>query len=124
MIKEKNTKTKHNLLELVPTRLYKYKYREENLIDVLVPRFKDRILGKLLQPYLTNPYIRANLDVLGSSTWELIDDKNSVTDIINLLSSKFSNEIEINERVIVFIQNLYRNGFIKFINIKKEIENV
>lgn len=112
------------MLELVPLRIYNFKYREGNLIDVLVPRFKDKFFGKLLQPRLKNPYIRANLDELGSSTWELIDAHNSVSDIIKLSKEKFLNEVDLDNRIIVFIQNLYKNGFIKFINVKKEIENV
>jgi len=111
-------------LELVPSRNYEHNYREENLIDVLVPRFNDKIFGKILQPRLKNPFIRANLDELGSNTWELIDEKKSVTDIINLMTDKFSEENDIENRIVVFIQNLYKNGFIKFINIKQEIENV
>jgi len=123
-IKQKKNGIEHNLLELVPSRNYEHNYREENLIDVLVPRFNDRIFGKILQPRLKNPFIRANLDELGSNTWELNDKKKSVTDIINLMTDKFSEENDIENRIVVFIQNLYKNGFIKFINIKQEIENV
>jgi len=123
-IKQKKNGIEHNLLELVPSRNYEHNYREENLIDVLVPRFNDKIFGKILQPRLKNPFIRANLDELGSNTWELIDEKKSVTDIINLMTDKFSEENDIENRIVVFIQNLYKNGFIKFINIKQEIENV
>ncbi len=123
-IKQKKNGIEHNLLELVPSRNYDHNYREDNLIDVLVPRFNDKIFGKILQPRLKNPFIRANLDELGSNTWELIDGEKSVTDIINLMTEKFTEENDIENRIVVFIQNLYKNGFIKFINIKQEIENV
>ncbi len=123
-IKKQKPNREYNLLELIPNRNYKHKYREENLIDVLVPRFNDKFFGKWLQPRLKNPYIRANLDIFGSNIWELINDEYSVAQIIDIMEEKFTGEKDLKDRIIIFIQNLYRNGFIKFINIKKEIYNV
>jgi len=118
MKKKENT---YNLLELIPFRNYNFEFRDNNLVDVLVPRFTDKFFGKFLQPRLKRPYIRANLDSLGTEVWLLIDGKKSVNEIIELMKSKyFDSENNIEDRVILFINNLHKYNFIKFFQIKKE----
>jgi len=115
----KKQKKEYNLLELIPFRNYQFVYNENKKIDVLVPRFNDRFFGKFLQPRLKNPHIKANLDDMGTSVWELMDGQNKVEDIIIKMNEYHSeNEENLEERIKVFIQNLYRNNFIKFYQIK------
>ncbi|MGE5479330.1 MAG: PqqD family protein [Chloroflexota bacterium] len=104
-----------NYLELTPNRLYEHELNEKGLIDVLVPRFTDKVFGKLLQPRLRNKYIKANLDALGSAAWELIDGKNNVDAIAATLRARFGEEIEpVYDRLTAFLTQLYKNGFINF----------
>jgi hypothetical protein len=110
-----------NYMELTPVRMHEHRYRDGNLIDVLAPRFSDRFFGKLLQPKLRNKYIRANLDEIGSRTWELIDGERQVHQIIEELRALFGEKIEpATDRLIMFLTQLYRNGFITFREIRKD----
>ena len=118
---KKKSDSEYNYLELVPVRNYEHKINDDGKIDVLVPRFTDKFFGRFLQPKLKNPYIRANLDETGTKVWSLIDGKKDVRIIIDETKEHFGNDLESpDERVILFLKNLYRNGFIKFYQINKE----
>lgn len=115
----KNKKKQLNYLEMTPFTIYSYEYNSEGRIDVLVPRFSDKVFGKLLQPRLKNKYIKANLDEFGSATWLLINGDNSVTRIGELLTEKFGEQIQpVYGRLTLFLTQLYNAGFISF----KELE--
>ncbi|MBX3042552.1 MAG: PqqD family protein [Candidatus Kapabacteria bacterium] len=117
----KSKNTEMNYLDLTPYRKYNHSLKEDGLIDVLVPRFTDKILGKILQPKLKNPYIRANLDELGSAAWLEIDGKRKVGEIINLLDSSLGDKIQpAQQRVTLFLSYLHRNGFINFKEFNKD----
>ena len=108
-----------NYLECTPVRNYEHQVKEDGLIDVLVPRFKSDWLSKFLMPKKRSIFIRANLDELGTAVWQLIDGNNKVDFISEKLSEKFGENIQpVNDRLILFLTQLYRNGFIKF----KELE--
>jgi hypothetical protein len=110
-----------NYLELTPFRKYEHKLNDDGLIDVLVPRFTDKLLSKIIQPRLKNPYIRANLDELGSATWLTIDGNRKVGDIIDLLDKNMGDKIQPSQsRITLFLSYLHRNGFINFIEFKKD----
>jgi len=115
----KNKKKKLNYLEMTPFAIYSHEFNSKGNIDVLVPRFTDKVFGKLLQPRLKNKYIKANLDEFGSATWLLINGNNSVTRIGELLTEKFGEQIQpVYDRLILFLTQLYNAGFISF----KELE--
>ncbi len=110
-----------NYLELTPIRNFEHNLKDDGLVDVLVPRFSDKILGKYLQPRLKNPYIRANFDELGTATWLEIDGNNKVYDIITKLNLTMGEKIQpAQQRITLFLSNLHRNGFINFKEFLKE----
>jgi hypothetical protein len=92
---------------------------EDGLVNVLVPRFKSDFMNKLL-PKKKSPYIRANLDELGSATWLMIDGKTNVLELAEKLNDKFGEKIEpANNRLTLFLSELYKNGFISFNELKE-----
>lgn len=121
MFKKKKNKFENlNYLELTPIANYNYEKNEKGLINVLVPRFTDKIFGKILQPRLKSKYIKANLDEIGTATWLLINGSKNVHQIANDLSKQFGDKIHpVNERLTQFLTQLYQAGFISFAEIKK-----
>lgn len=116
----KKEKKAVNYLELTPVSKYEHENGKDNNINVLVPRFRDFLLGKLIQPRLKNKYIRANLDQFGTATWLFIDGKANVEEIGKKLIEKFGTEIDpVYDRLTIFLTNLYKNGFITFKEIRK-----
>jgi hypothetical protein len=63
---KKNFNQNINLLELTPKQILEFEYRTDGQINILVPRFKNRFFQRLM-PKSRNPYIKANLDELGSA---------------------------------------------------------
>jgi len=115
MFRKKVKKRNLNYLEMHPFRLYEHIFRDDNLVDVLVPRFTSKLAKKLILPKMRNPYIRANLDELGSFLWLNIDGETKVSDLVNKMKEKFAEKVEpATERVLLFLTQLYNAGFIDF----------
>eukprot|EP01107_Rhizomastix_libera_P004345 TRINITY_DN17388_c0_g1_i1.p2 TRINITY_DN17388_c0_g1~~TRINITY_DN17388_c0_g1_i1.p2 ORF type:complete len:121 (-),score=1.42 TRINITY_DN17388_c0_g1_i1:1458-1820(-) len=117
---KKEEKEKLNLLELTPIRNYEHTVKEDGLIDVLVPKFKREFFNRFI-PKSKSPFIKANLDELGSAVWELMNGETKILDIVKILDERFGEKIApVNDRVGMFINNLHRNGFIRFKELIKE----
>ena len=85
---------------------------EEGLAAVIIPRFNKAWMAKLFLPKNKKNEIRLQLDKHGTSVWTLINGENTVGDIINALLNVAQKEEQFEQRIILFLQNLYRNGFI------------
>lgn len=117
LFKSKNNTV--NLLELTPARNYGHQTNEDGLVDVLVPRFKSSIMKSFI-PKSKSPFIRANLDEIGSAIWLLIDGERKVDEIAKLAEDKFADKIQpVYDRLNVFLTQLHNNGFIYFKELKK-----
>ena len=111
---KKKVKNNLNYRELTPVKKYQYVVKHDGLIDVLVPKIKNPFLAKLIK-LKKSPYVHANLDDLGSFVWTQIDGETKVREIAAKLDDKFGNSQQsLNERLILFISQLYINGFIYF----------
>ena len=84
----------------------------EGLASIVFPRFKKAWMAKLFLPKNRKNEIRLQLDKHGTSVWTLINGANTVSDILNTLSNVAQEEELFEQRVILFLQNLYRNGFV------------
>lgn len=103
-----------DILELTPVVKYKHSTGSEGLVDVLVPRFKNKLMQRLI-PKSRSPYIKANLDEIGSQVWKHIDGKRQAGEIAKLLDEKLGEKIApVHNRLTLFIQQLHNNGFIYF----------
>lgn len=104
-----------NTLDLTPIKLYSEQQNEEELVTVIVPKFKNKIVVKLVSPKLKSDHFKIKLDKFGSAVWLKINGKTKVDQIIKDLKQKFGDEIqEENERTTKFIFQLYEQGFISF----------
>lgn len=54
-----------------------------------------------------------SLEEHGTAVWQLIDGKRSVQEIINALADHFSAEEEYATRVVTYIRQLHKDGFIR-----------
>lgn len=84
------------------------------LITLLYRKKKPTFIEKIFFKKYINKIYKVDLDEIGSYVWQQIDGKNSVGDIINKLENKFGKElVQAEQRVILFIQQLYKNKFIQ-----------
>ena len=89
------------------------------MVTVIVPKFKNKIVVKLVSPKLKSDHFKIKLDKFGSTVWSKINGKTKVAQIIKDLKKKFGDEIkEEHERITKFIFQLYTQGFISFKELK------
>ncbi len=109
-----------NLLELTPYKFYGEEKDGEGNVTVLIPKFKNKILVKYLEPSFKSKYFKLNLDKLGSAVWLLINGENKIKFISDELVARFGDEIQpVYERLPKFITMLYTNKLISFKEIEK-----
>ncbi len=124
MFSKKQKAPEINYLDLTPTHLHGYEVNGDGLIDVLVPRYNNKLFEKLLIPKGGSKFMRANLDDIGSETWLAINGEKKVREIIALIDNKFGEKVApANERVTIFLNQLHGNGFITFIEFIKGNHN-
>ena len=108
-----------NTLDLTPIKLYSEEANKDELVTVIVPKFKNKIAVKLVSPRLKSDHFKIKLDKFGSAVWLKINGKTKVDHIINDVKKKFGGEIqEEHERITKFIFQLYEQGFISFKELK------
>jgi hypothetical protein len=114
---------KANFLDLRPVRMLGHEVRDDGGINLLMPRFKNRINSAIFQPPRKGTFIHIRLDQFGSRTWLLIDGSSSVSALCEKLREEipgvFTDKEETEERVTRFLSLLYRERYISF----REIED-
>ena len=109
-----------NFLELTPVRNFEHVIEETGLVSVLVPKFSQKVLAKVINPIIRTPFFKAKLDEIGSETWLEINGEKSVEAITKQLEIKFGEKINPSvERITKFLSNLHNNNFISFKELKK-----
>lgn len=104
-----------NYLDLHPLRLHKEEIADENIVTIIIPKFKNRFIVQYIVPKLKSPDIKLKLDEIGSATWLLLDGKKDVREISKLLLEKFGDKIEpVNQRLTKFLTGLYEQRLITF----------
>ena len=108
-----------NLLELVPCRMIEYEMSEDVIVTLQAPRFKSRFMRRWIEPRLKRPFLKVELDEIGSSVWMLCDGNRNVKDIAELMRRRFGERIEpCYERLGLFFQQLEANRFITYSNLE------
>lgn len=104
-----------NLLELKPVRNFEFVVQDDNKVTLLIPKFRDKILGKYLQPIIKRKFYKVKLDTIGSFVWSNCDGKSTVNEIVDRLKKQFGSEVEsADERVAKFVQHLYHSDCLNF----------
>ena len=113
---------KTNALDLVPVRIRGHE-EEEGKVVVLVPKFQNKAYH-IFSERLKKLFFRIKLDSLGSATWKLIDGKRSVRDLSHEMQKhEDMKEVElkeIDERLSIYMTELYERRFISFKQILDE----
>jgi hypothetical protein len=116
----KEKKSDINYLTLTPIRNYEHVIEDSGLVSVLVPKFTEKFLARVLNPLLKFPYFKAKLDEFGSETWLKISGEDNVEEIAKQLELKFGEKINPSiERTTKFLTNLYNYNFISFKELKE-----
>jgi hypothetical protein len=109
-----------NLLDLVPTPIIGHEVNDDGIVTLHAPRFKSRILRRLLVPRLKRPSFKVELDDIGSALWLLLDGERDVKEIARVMHERFGERIEpCYDRMGMFFQQLERARFITYSNLDR-----
>jgi len=109
-----------SLLELTPISKVGHEINTEGLVTILFPKFKSARLNSFIFAR-KSPFIRLNLDEIGSESWLLIDGKRNVDEIAQKLTEKFGDKVHpASERLGKFLSQLYNNKYISFTELLKK----
>lgn len=104
-----------NTLELTPIKIYTDEKINDDVVTVIIPKFKNKFAVKYISPKLKSDHFKIQFDKFGSAVWKNIDGTNKVEKIIFSMQEKFGDELpEAENRIIKFIFQLYSQGFISF----------
>lgn len=104
-----------NTLDLTPFKLFAEEIGNENLVTIIVPKFKNSFAQKYIAPKLKSADFRVNFEKFGSAVWINMDGRKKVQEIIKIVSDQFGDELhQAEERIIKFIFQLYEQKLISF----------
>ncbi|MBM4060699.1 MAG: PqqD family protein [Planctomycetes bacterium] len=110
------SKAPANLYELRPVQALGFETGADGLVSVLVPRFENRLLVKLLVPLLRRPTFRVRLDALGSFVWSQCDGRATVTEIAARACAEFGGDAgAMLERTGSFLAKLVRERAVRML---------
>ncbi len=93
---------------------------EEGQVTLLVPRYNDAFLGRLVQPRLSaeKKHIRVPLETRGALLWLNMDGEAKVGDLVMLLGDNFADDQQdVAERLSGYLYAMWENKFIEFKNL-------
>ena len=110
-------KDKVNLFDLVPYISEHIATEKEGELSVIAfPRFRSKFMQKYFVLKSKSPIIRIRLEEHGTSVWDLINGERTVKDIVEMLAEHFNYEDNYEYRIISYLSQLQRQGFIKYKN--------
>jgi hypothetical protein len=106
-----------NLLDMIPVRNCKWTRQKDDKtrVRILKPRFKSQLGARFGKKLSVKESINVNLDDYGTAVWRIIDGKQTVREIADILKTQFGDEVEpLYPRLGEFIRILESNDFITF----------
>jgi hypothetical protein len=109
------SKSKNNLFDMVPVVSGHIATEKEGELSVIAfPRFRSKFMQKYFVPRNKSAIIRVRLEEHGTAVWSLIDGRRRVKDIVEGLAVHFNYEENYEYRIVAYLQQLQRQGFVYF----------
>ena len=119
MLKTKNKKQKNRpptaeeMLRFRPKRLdFEWSTNDEGLVEIKVPKFNSNFGKSFCKVIRKDNIFCAKMDKIGSLVWENSNGKKSVKDILNILEKKFPKQENLDNRLFLFLQQMYSLNYI------------
>lgn len=113
-------KKNKNLLDLVPIHHVNWIEDATGKITLQKPRFKNKLLLKVIQQFQINETFQIHLDEYGSYIWKECDGNQCIYDIGLKLKKSFGEGVEpVFDRLGLFIKMLIKNQLIT-VNLKQQ----
>ena len=113
--KKRRLPTVDEFLSYVPKRLdLDWSTNDEGLVEIIMPKFNSKIGKSFCKVIKKDNSFTANMDKYGSLVWKNCDGKNNVKDILTLMEKEFPNEENLDQRLILFLQQM---NSLRYINL-------
>jgi len=107
--------TVEEFLQYVPRRLdFQWSEDEDGLVSLKVPKFDSNFGKSFLKIIKKDEKFLASFDKIGSFVWKNSDGKKTVKQIFDLLTKEFPDEENIEQRLILFIQQMGNLNYIDY----------
>jgi hypothetical protein len=102
-------------LGYIPNRLeLEWSINEEGLVEIIMPKFNSKIGKSFCKVIKKENSFTAKMDKYGSLVWKNCDGKKTVKDILKLMEKEFPNEENLDQRLILFLQQM---NSLRYINL-------
>ena len=106
--------TVEEMLLFIPKRVdYEWSTNDEGLVEIKVPKFTSNFGKSFCKVIKKDNKFTANMDKIGSIVWKNCDGRNSVKDILELLKKEFPKQGNIDQRLFLFLQQMYSLHYIE-----------
>jgi len=113
--KKSRLPTAEEFLSYVPIRSeLEWSINTDKIVEIAVPKFKSNIGKSFCKLIKRDENIIAKMDKIGTLVWKNCDGEKNVNDILNILKKKFPKEENLDQRLILFLQQMYS---LKYINL-------
>jgi hypothetical protein len=103
-----------NLYDLRPVRIVPWEPAGDDRVVLKAPKFRAKLMVRLLVPRLKRPDLDVRLDETGSAVWKACDGKATVLAIAGSVHATLGGDRDqLDARVAQFIRHLDREGFIR-----------
>ena len=102
-------------LDLVPRRAVEAVEEPGGRFVLLMPRYRDAVWGRLLQPRLgpAKRHVRVPLEARGAALWAAVDGRRSVRELVEAVRPVTAgDEGDLERRVCLYVQAMVDNGFL------------
>jgi hypothetical protein len=107
--------TVEEFLQFRPRRLdFKWISDKEGLVELEVPKFKSKFGKYFCNLIKKKNTFSANMDKIGSLVWINCDGKNTVRQILEKVNKEFPEEINLDQRLFSFIQQMVNLEYIDY----------
>jgi len=111
--KKNRPPTVEEMLSFRPNKLdFEWSTNDEGLVEIKVPKFTSNFGKSFCKVIRKDNIFCAKMDKFSTIVWKKSDGKNSVKDILNILEKKFPNEENLDQRLFLFLQQMYSLNYI------------
>jgi len=101
--------------QLVPVSLFPHTISEKGIIQLQIPKFKNKTFGKLFLSKKAKPYFIVELEEPGTRVYKCINGTHTISDIIQMVKSDGKEPLEQpEERIFLYLKQLYEIKYITF----------
>ena len=105
--------TKEEFLTLRPQRCeFEWFVDEDQKVNIKVPKFHREIGKKVCKLLKKDETFNAQFDEIGSIIWQYIDGRKTVEDVLHTLEKQFPDQENIDQRLILFLQQMYQLNYL------------